>query len=84
MGDLQEVKKKKTETVKKDCNPQFQQSFSFKVEEKDLETTAVKVVGFNRLAFPEKGKIFRQLVLKCANFAAFPIMFQIRPSATPS
>ena len=53
---LQEVKRKKTEIVKKNINPAFQESFNFKADENDIATIGVRVTAMQHLPFPEKGK----------------------------
>ena len=54
---LQEVKRKKTETSKKSNNPAFQESFNFKVENKDdIDTLGVRVTAMQHVPFPEKGR----------------------------
>ena len=54
---LQEVKRKKTETAKKSNNPAFQESFNFKVENKDdIDTFGVRVTAMQHVPFPEKGR----------------------------
>ncbi len=54
---LQEVKRKKTEIVKKSNNPAFQESFNFKADESDIETFGVRVTAMQHMTFPEKGKL---------------------------
>ena len=56
MCQFQEVKRKKTEIVKKSNNPQFQESFNFKADENDIETFGVRVTAMQHMPFPEKGK----------------------------
>lgn len=56
MQQTKEVKRKKTETIKKSSNPQFQESFNFKLEETDLDMSCVKVIAMKHHPFPEKDK----------------------------
>lgn len=56
MNQAKEVKRKKTEIVKKSNNPAFQESFNFKADEKDIETFGVRVTAMQHLNFPEKDK----------------------------
>ena len=55
---LQEVKRKKTEIVKKSNNPAFQESFNFKADEDDIALFGVRVTAMQHMTFPEKGKYF--------------------------
>ena len=54
---FQEKKTKKTEVIKKNNYPQYQESFNFKLEEEELETHGVKISSIQKVAFPEKGKL---------------------------
>lgn len=56
MHQTKELKRKRTETAKKCSNPQYQESFNFRVDEKDLDSTAVKATVMLHLNFPERDK----------------------------
>ena len=56
VSSSQEVKRKRTETIKKSNNPQYQESLNFRVDEKDLNRTAVKAMVMQHIPFPERGK----------------------------
>lgn len=57
MNQAKEVKRKKTEVVKKSNNPAFQESFNFKADENDIETFGVRVTAMQHMPFPEKGRL---------------------------
>ena len=68
---LQEVKRKKTQIIKKNINPAFQESFNFKADENDIETIGVRVTAMQHMPFPEKGRkipIIRERVHRNENF----------------
>lgn len=56
MNQAKEVKRKRTELVKKCNNPQFQESFNFRADESDIETFGVRVTAMQHLPFPEKDR----------------------------
>ena len=58
------MKRKKTQIIKKNINPAFQESFNFKADENDIETIGVRVTAMQHMPFPEKGrKIFYRLII---------------------
>jgi len=56
MNQTKEVKRKKTQIIKKNINPAFQESFNFKADENDIETIGVRVTAMQHMPFPEKDK----------------------------
>ena len=56
MNQTKEVKRKKTQIIKKNINPAFQESFNFKADENDIETIGVRVTAMQHMPFPEKGR----------------------------
>ena len=50
------MKRKKTQIIKKNINPAFQESFNFKADENDIETIGVRVTAMQHMPFPEKGR----------------------------
>ena len=57
------MKRKKTQIIKKNINPAFQESFNFKADENDIETIGVRVTAMQHMPFPEKGRnIFYRLI----------------------
>ena len=64
MNQTKEVKRKKTQIIKKNINPAFQESFNFKADENDIETIGVRVTAMQHMPFPEKGRnIFYRLII---------------------
>ena len=87
MNQTKEVKRKKTQIIKKNINPAFQESFNFKADENDIETIGVRVTAMQHMPFPEKGRniFYRLIIMFYSLFAIIQSTFfrLIRRTALP-
>ena len=58
------MKRKKTSIIKKDDNPQYQESFNFRIEEDEFDQSGLRVTCMQQQPILEKGKALEKVVLE--------------------